>query len=82
MPQLPSNGSRKRYAYIKSSANVFSEVIKLSGVKFHNNKPLVDEAEQFRTIYDNNTFIKSSNLCWMSFLQNQLQQLDQTEINH
>lgn len=63
MPQLPSNGSRKRYAYIKSSANVFSEVIKLSGVKFHDNKPFVDEAEQFRTIYDNNTFIKSSNLC-------------------
>ena len=82
MPQLPSNGSRKRYAYIKSSANVFSEVIKLSGVKFHDNKPFVDEAEQFRTIYDNNTFIKSSNLCWLSFLQNQLQQLDQTEINH
>ena len=82
MPQLPSNSSRKRYAYIKSSANVFSEVIKLSGVKFHDNKPFVDEAEQFRTIYDNNTFIKSSNLCWMSFLQNQLQQLDQTEINH
>ena len=82
MPQLPSNGSRKRYAYIKSSANVFSEVIKLRGVKFHDNKPFVDEAEQFRTIYDNNTFIKSSNLCWLSFLQNQLQQLDQTEINH
>ena len=52
MPQLPSNGSRKHYAYIKSSANVFSEVIKLNGVKFHGNKPFVDEAEQFRTSYE------------------------------
>ena len=35
--QLQSNGRRKRYAYIKSPVYVFSEVIKLNGVKFHDN---------------------------------------------
>ena len=63
MPQLQSNGRRKRYAYIKSSVHVFNEIIKLNGVEFRGNKFIVEEEKTLpTTIYSNNAFIKSSNL--------------------
>ena len=62
MPQLQSNGRRKRYAYIKSSVHVFKEIIKLNGVEFRGNKLIVEEEKTLpTTIYSNNAFIKSSN---------------------
>ena len=38
LPQLQSNGRRKRYACIKSPVYVFNETIKLNEIEFHGNK--------------------------------------------
>ena len=63
MLQLQSNGRQKRHPYIKLPAYVFHEIIKLNGVKIHGNKIIVEESKMPpRTIYNNDTFIKSSNL--------------------
>ena len=63
MPHLQNNARRKRYSDIKSPVHVFNEIIKLNGVEFHCNKVIVKEAKTPpRTIYSNNTLIKSSNL--------------------
>ena len=48
--------------YIKSPVSVFSEILKLNGVKFHGNKITVEKKKPPRTFYSNNIFINSSNL--------------------
>ena len=60
MPQLQSNGRRKHYAYIKSSVNVFNEIIKLIRVEFHGKKLIVEETKlPNKTIYSNNTSLRA-----------------------
>ena len=63
MPQLESNGRRKRYIYINPPAHVFNEIVKLNRVAFHGNKLFLEEAKMLLgIIYSINTSIKSSNL--------------------
>ena len=63
MPQLQSNERCKRYAYFKSPVHIFNKIRKLNGVELHGNQLIVKETKTLpRTIYSNNTLIKSSNL--------------------